>query len=173
MQILIVVLFFTVIFVLVALAIYGSIKEKKTKAAIDFEREKVINTTKKDRLSMMIIFGLYNNEKEEFLKTHDPLKGSISLGQMNALGTEILTELINEEKYKNIFKDEIRSEELKEHFVALQNSRPSVWDKKVFESLNIIKAKSQIILNDEENKELIEEVKKEYEMKRAKHFNNS
>ncbi len=173
MEIIIVVLFFTVIIVLVILAVYGSFKEKKVKAAADFEREKIINTTKKDRLSMMIMFELYNEEKEKYLQNHNPLKGNVSLGQINSLGTEILDEFINEEKYQEVFKDKIRKEELKQHFLILENVKPSLWEKKAYESLNIINAKAKIILEDEENEELIKEVKKEYELKRSKHFNNS
>ena len=62
---------------------------------------------------------------EEFMKDYDPIKGIISLGQVNKFGVELIKEIANSEELKEIFKDTIRKEELEEHIRCLEKLKPS------------------------------------------------
>ncbi len=173
MEIIIITLFFVIIFVLVVLAAVGSFRERQTKKAKEFEREALYLETKTDLNQIMIKLGLYFDMLEEFLEDHDPLKGRYSLAQINSFGSDMLKDVKDSDKLKNIFKDELRREELKEHIDSLTNVKPSNWKREAYESYNIINAKSHVYINSPENKDLIEKLKEENEKAFTEYIGNN
>ncbi len=172
MEIIIVSLFFLIIFVLVILAAVGSYREKQKRKALDFEKDALYIETKSDLNRMMIKLGLYFEMLEEFLENHDPLKGKYSLSQINSFGASMLQEIRESEQLKNIFKDELRRQELKTYLDELGNNKPSNWSRDVYESYNIINAKAHVYINKTDNANLVKEIKEENEKAFTEYISN-
>lgn len=165
-------MFFLIILVLVGLATYGSLKERQSKKAKDLEKEMIYNETKQGRYEFLISFGIYIEYLEKYLENYDPLKGTISLGQVNNYGLNLLNKIRKSDEINLIYKDAIRKEELKEHIDGLVNTKPSNWKKDKHEHYNILRAKSAIILDSEKNLELVKEMRKNYENEFTKFIGN-
>ncbi len=166
-QIIFVVIFFGIILALILIAVYGSIKDRRTKKYNELEIEKLRYITKEDRYTILIRLAIYFDYLETYLKEYEPNSGMVSLSDVNSFGEKLIEQILDSEELQGVFKDVIRKEELKEHLYALSKQKPSNWKNSpiTFTSYNVLKAKSQIILNDEENEELVKKVQKKHEIK--------
>ncbi len=166
-QIIFVLIFFGIIIALIVIAVYGSIKDRRTKKYNELEIEKLRYITKEDRYTILIRLAMYFNYLETYLNEYEPNAGMVSLSDVNTFGENLIEKTLKSEELKGVFKDVIRKEELKEHLTNLSKQKPSNWKTSpiTFASYNILKAKAQIILDDAENKELVQKVRKDYEIK--------
>ena len=124
-QIIFIALFFLIIIVLVVLAAVGSFREKQSKKANDLEKQIIYHETKNDRFEVLIRLGLYFQNLEKYLENYDPLKGVVSLGQVNNFGANLIISIKKSDQINRVYRDEIRKEEIKEHIDLLNNVKPS------------------------------------------------
>lgn len=166
-QIIFVIIFFGIILALILIAVYGSLKDRRTKKYNELEIEKLRYVTKEDRYIILIKLALYFNYLETYLDEYKPNEGMVSLSDVNLFGENLIEQTLKSEELNGVFKDVVRKEELKEHLISLNKQKPSNWKNSsvTFASYNILKAKAQIILDNEENKELVQKVRKSYEIK--------
>lgn len=152
-------IFFGIVGFLIFLAIWGSRKDKSKRQREVIKRKRDDNLSKAKHIELYLKLYFLVNDLEQRIKSFDPLTGIYSMGDINKNFSQAVLEIKNSSDLKDVFLFEERKEEFKPIVDELSSIKPTKWESESIFAINIIKAKSQFIVDNPENKKYVETAK--------------
>ena len=156
-----IVIFFGIIIILVIVAFVGSKKDKQERLIDNDKKRTTSSKAEKSRVIVFVSLEKMINDLSNELKDFVPSIGIKSLGDINKEYSHKIKKIQHSKELKEVYDDPDYKIELKHAIGSLSKHKPSSWSKNsdVQFSLNLIKAKTIVLLKNKEYKQYAKEGK--------------
>ncbi|NQX83548.1 MAG: hypothetical protein HRS50_02455 [Mycoplasmataceae bacterium] len=144
-------IFFSIILILIIVAVVGSKKDKNEKLVENDKRRKLRIKSESNRIIIFVSLNETIKILEKELKLFKPSVGIRSLGDINKEASTIIKKIISSKELSEVYVSEDFKNELKPILTELNKSKPSTWNKDATFALSLIKAKTKSIIFKKEN----------------------
>lgn len=137
------VIFFGIVIALIAIAIYGSKKDKQKRLLNVAEWKENDNLSKDRHIYLYLRLNYILENLEEDLNDFKPSVGTKTIGSINKQAYDMIKEISESEDLKNVYLINERRDEFKPIIDSFLQIQPSKWEREAFFAYNLVKNKSE------------------------------
>ena len=154
------IIFLFIVVALIAIAVYGSFKDKKAKQ-IELDKLKKLESvaSKGHVTAYLLLESLLNYVEDSMIKFNEDPQ-SVSISKVNEVAGNAINYIISSKEIKKVYELEDRRAEFKPILEELKSVKPTQWNKEAYFSIALVQAKSKNYKENPEYKNIVDKISK-------------